>query len=129
MIAREEQQVTNAIKWIEALLSGEYKQSKFYLGSIENGFCCWGLGCYIVGRSYSATSHWERAFHHDVGYKHSDGKLVYEKNMFSYHNLAELNDNENWTFEQIGKELIKYAHLNFNNLVAEEISKHFSEQH
>jgi hypothetical protein len=38
--------------WIKALRSGEYKQGKGQLRSVENNFCCLGVLCNIHAQTY-----------------------------------------------------------------------------
>lgn len=49
IVINAEYKIKNAINWIEALLSGEYPKGQGVLGDAETGYCCWGLGCFIVG--------------------------------------------------------------------------------
>lgn len=37
----------NAKKWNKALMSGEYKQSKYELGGPSCGYCCLGVACAV----------------------------------------------------------------------------------
>lgn len=119
------EQLKNAIKWIEALLSGEYKQARGFLGSENSGFCCWGLGCHIVDLSYHPKQMWNNSFNEYVGFRNNEGRVYKDNTAYSYVVLSDLNDNENWTFEQIGKLLIKHSNPTFNNFVAAGITKHF----
>lgn len=40
----------NAKKWVEALRSGEYKQTRSYL-STKDGYCCLGVACDLAVKS------------------------------------------------------------------------------
>lgn len=42
-----EQQAANRKKWIEALESGKYKQTKSCLRDFKDGYCCLGVACDI----------------------------------------------------------------------------------
>jgi len=45
-------------RWVKALRSGRYKQTREKLGSLENGFCCLGLACHIKKiKFYEETSY------------------------------------------------------------------------
>ena len=40
----------NAKKWVAALRSGEYLQSRHYLRAMKNGFCCLGVACDVYAK-------------------------------------------------------------------------------
>lgn len=42
-------------KWVEALRSGAYTQTKGRLRSPENGFCCLGVACDLIDRDRWST--------------------------------------------------------------------------
>ena len=124
MLEIKESQCNNAIKWIEALLSGEYKQSKSgVLGNAEMGFCCWGLGCHVVGTEFDYTRLWNWEFSHDVGFNRVSGRVHTEYRGEDM--LSEINDKTKATFQDIGHMLIDTAHENFASHVAVGITKHF----
>ena len=117
-------QTENAIKWIEALLSGKYKQGKDHLGNEEIGFCCWGLGCFITGKKYKHSNGWNSYFYKHIGFNDKNGEII--PSLYGYNNLAMVNDHTPAGFKRIGKYLIKHAKTNFNEIVAEGITKHFN---
>jgi hypothetical protein len=51
-------------KWLEALRSGEYKQARYRLRSLDNSFCCLGVLC-------------------DIYTKEVEGSWKYDKDQFS----------------------------------------------
>lgn len=116
-------QSENAIKWIEALLSGKYKQGTHFLGDKEKGFCCWGLGCYISKMNYNSNSGWNMDFYNQVGFWDRNGEL--KKLFYGYSRLDQINDITHAGFKRIGKMLIQTADLHFNFEVAKEIKNHF----
>lgn len=117
-------QIENAIKWIEALLSGEYKQGKYKLGNPKKGFCCWGLGCYIVGREFQGSDVWDNEFYNDIGLNHHEAQIT--PKFYKHDSLVTVNDETIAGFKRIGKYLIKHASTNFNPEVAKGIEKHFN---
>lgn len=122
-----ETQVANAITWIEALNSEKYLQGKNRMGDAELGFCCWGLGCHVVEIPFKYSDGWNQVFAQHIGFLEESGvvhsEILDPKSCVS---LADLNDNRDWTFKQIGDFLTKNAHFNFKSEVAEAIKQHFS---
>lgn len=49
-------------RWIQALLSGDYKQGRIVLRSIDNRFCCLGVACDLMDQS-AWDMHNPRHFH------------------------------------------------------------------
>lgn len=113
---------SNAQKWVNALRSGKYEQGKSYLRA-KNGnkeqFCCLGVACEIfreeIGGSWKPNGGGTmafvpsntRIFHGqmiDAVLPHPVMqwfKLRLYDGMFGRTSLAELNDQENYTFNQI----------------------------
>lgn len=120
---KQEQQAVNAITWLEALLSGKYKQGKSKMGNEVIGFCCWGLGCKVVGVESSFSQLWNDDFYNHVGFWEQNGHLKAE--FYGKSNLAEINDNTKAGFKRIAKFLIRTADLHFNEYVANEITARF----
>jgi len=119
----KKEQIENAIKWIEALLSGEYKRGKGALGNKTIGFCCWGLGCYVVGKTYDPIDIWDDGFYKWVGFNNMKGYIAPQ--FYGRDKLARVNDFTNAGFKRIGKYLIKHSATNFEPHVSEGIQKHF----
>jgi hypothetical protein len=119
-----QEQKENAVKWIEALLHGEHKQGKSKLGNKKIGFCCWGLGCYIVDLPYRSYEGWNDFFYKHVGFNSQYG--IISPSFYNETSLARINDNTDAGFKRIGKYLIKHAKTNFNKEVAEHITNYFS---
>lgn len=128
----EQEQIDNAIKWLEALLSGNYKQAPDQLGNEEEGFCCWGLGCFIVKKDYTSDQGWDNELYQYLGFNDRDGlispRLIIDKSEgYTYGDLAGANDSGNVSFEQIAKYLIENPN-NFLPHVAKAITKHFANE-
>lgn len=121
----EQKQIDNAIKWLEALLSGKYKQTKGKLGNLKKGFCCWGLGCYLTHIPYNHEDSWNYEFGYKIGWWQPDGLggAISNKNF----GLAIMNDGLGWSFQDIAKYLIQNP-INFLPHVAEAIKKHFANE-
>ena len=117
-------QAVNAIAWIKALLSGKYKQTKQVLGSKKEGFCCWGLGCYITKTDYNPLESWNFELYENIGFNSKLGFLGTPLNGFS--DLADVNDATDTTFKEIGQHLITNAETEFIPDVAAAIKKHFN---
>lgn len=121
-------------KWVEALRSGEYQQTKEYLHS-EGGYCCLGVACELTGTQWipyiSENSGMRKKdkddhpiFRTSVGDKaHSyptEADLPPEvwqvltlplkdvlpdtlSTTVVFSHLANLNDGDGWTFDEIAK--------------------------
>ena len=48
----------NAKKWVAALRSGEYKQTRYKLHAREGGFCCLGVACEVF-RQETGAGEWD----------------------------------------------------------------------
>lgn len=122
------EQITNAIKWLEALKSGKYKQGISRLGDKEQGFCCWGLGCYIVGVEYDPYDTWEFTLGEKIGFLNHIGAIKphYLSDTGRFYSLAPMNDELKLSFDKIADYLIEHAKTNFIPEVAEAIQKHFN---
>jgi hypothetical protein len=120
-----ERKIGNAIKWLEALVSGKYKQRTSLLGSKKEGFCCWGLACYVSGHRYIPTDGWSNDLYFKIGFK-NNGQLVSKVRLMPERvvTLWELNDTLRWTFDEIGRYLISHPE-NFEPDVAKAIIAHF----
>ena len=121
---------TNAINWITALLSGDYKQGKHRLGSLEKGFCCWGLGCYLIlsENDWGKLDAWNTDLGEHFGFRDINGILKNPVNMVNkrLYYLSEVNDCGKFDFNFIGKHLIKHAIDEFEIGVGELIQEHFA---
>ena len=117
-------QSDNAIKWLEALLSGEYKQGKEMLGDDKRGYCCWGVGCKVIGLKYSPIDGWDDDLYKYIGFDNRAGDLKIK--FYNKTTLAAINDNTTAGFKRIAKFLIKTADLHFVKKVAENITNHFN---
>lgn len=100
-------------KWIKALKSGRYKQTKITLQD-ESGYCCLGLGCKILipkkelklkdsinmygnyPDDQPKAPKWLQEINDDF--------KTNERNITS-RSLSKLNDQNDWTFEQISEAL------------------------
>ncbi len=111
MITTDEQ-ITNALRWLEALYSGEYKQLRGDLGKPETGMCCWGVMCYVTGTEYDPNRGWADASGPVVGRLDMHGHII-SPTVDGYNALWELNDKLAWTFPQIADYLVKHAETNF----------------
>lgn len=96
--------------WKEALLSGEYKRGRIYLNDGEGEFCCLGVLCDVQGRCQTHLKH------HVVTYDNQTAALSETNPLYEYLNtqghfkgfevdgyysLADMNDSDKYTFEEI----------------------------
>jgi len=124
-----EEKVSRSIKWIDTLCtSTEYKQGKNSLGSIENGFCCLGLGCYVTGIDFHYTFGDSYEFKLSTGLYNAGGKL--KKGTFGevYKNaksLLALNDKLGLQFSEIGWLIKANLERLFEKDVALKLREHY----
>ena len=69
----------NAQKWVEALESGQYKQTKGYLSKGNNRFCCLGVACDLYQEEIGdlqVNSYYDMIFYDNEG-KHLPKKFKF----------------------------------------------------
>ena len=135
-----EKQRENAIKWIKALLSGQYEQCDSYMRMLNPinkklSYCCWGVGRHVLGLDINVLESWDdlrevgdRLFEH-VGFNDSMGAIKsspIEYQGLNYYSLGNAND-IGVPFKVIAKHLITKAEFLFNKEVAKFIKKEFTE--
>ena len=84
-------QIKNAIKWIDGLKNTKLPQGKFSLGNKEDGFCCLGYACEILSVPYNSFDTYSKELPDYVGLKNSTGsfqKLI----IGDAYSLTNLND-------------------------------------
>jgi hypothetical protein len=99
----------NARKWVEALRSGKFKQSRFVLRN-EEGFCCLGVACEVAVREGVIPE--ARAGKDRYDYDNEISSLPERVQNWlglrtpygyaeGYQSLESLNDSGEYSFEQI----------------------------
>jgi hypothetical protein len=122
--------------WIEALLSGEFKQTKEQLYcSQEDAYCCLGVACEIsedVNRDvddpekYWYESEYETtqlpyAFRWVIGLASETGSPRSIGNLqTNFDSLVRLNDEEDYTFGDIANHLLKFPEVYFEPINGED---------
>jgi hypothetical protein len=96
-----------ALKWIEALKSGGWKQCKDRLANREGGFCCLGVAAEVSGWNYNPAAP-DLIGHpiHNIGLESVIGRPLGV--LPDGYALYKLNDDKNWTFEQIADWLLQH---------------------
>ncbi len=96
-----------ALKWIEALKSGEYKQTQGQLATMDKqSFCCLGVAAEVCQWPYAPTDPDLRDLNYvQIGLRNATGNPA---NLTDLKALYSLNDNKNWTFEQIADWLLQH---------------------
>lgn len=118
-----EQKVDNILVWTDALESGEYKQLKeFELGDVDSGFCCIGLGCYVLDIDFLPHHDASDEFQHCVGLLDPLGCFVEAKSFYAANSLAEANDDTNAGFKRIAKLIKNHPDWMFEPEVAEALT-------
>lgn len=123
-----EEQIKNAIKWIDELPN--YKQApmgkRSKLGNADNGYCCLGAGCVITGTEFISDRPANHEFQDKVGLIHLCGDFIKDNTYFGEYCLAFVNDNTDAGFKRISKLLKTHPDWIFKKEVAEGIRKHYS---
>lgn len=119
-----EQKIKNAILWLTALKSGDYKQQIGRLGDVADGFCCWGLGCFLMKLSFDSSDNWSNDLYLYLGFE--DRVPTIHPPIVGFNNLADFNDVLKLSFKDIAEHLIIYAKHNFILDVADGIVQHFA---
>lgn len=135
-----EQQVKNAIKWIDALKGGKkgFKKTIGVLGedNDEDGepdeFCCLGVACKVldvkVNDWYKGT---EPLLVNILGLNDEEGEFnerIRISKTFSVENITSVNDDvytEDETFTNIRKFILKHLDKMFIPSVAQQLIKHY----
>lgn len=101
-------------EWVAALKSGKYIQGKGYLRSGDNKYCCLGVACDISKKTTGLT--WRNSYEIDGSAylrEETAKHFGFNENAFGFNfvpigsnriteTLVTLNDDYDWTFEQIG---------------------------
>lgn len=115
-----QKEYNNNLKWIEALRSGEFSQTKGILGDCETGMCCLGVANHVlnfglyptwgnlsyklhvpeaeINREYARNCPSEEKAYQELGLITGSGESVLEE---FYSSLVEMNDSRLFTFDQI----------------------------
>jgi hypothetical protein len=126
------EQIQNAIKWIDELLTTQTKQGKGKLGNAETGFCCLGLGCSILDVPYQSEDSFDDGLTIKVGLHDAEGGFFDERGDLlylpfgtdSWSSLANANDSE-VSFRDIGKTMRDKPTTVFEQDVASGIIAHY----
>jgi hypothetical protein len=119
-----EEQIKDAIIWIDGLATTKEKQGKGKLGNQEEGFCCIGFGCFILGIDYDSDDINSSTFAKSVGLRVCTGQL-HGMRYYNNSHLTDINDHTNAGFKRIAKFLKKYPESVFVEEVAEGIKEHY----
>lgn len=103
MIRRTKKFKSDIRKWCKALRSGKYKQARGRLQN-ENGFCCLGVACKIFLPKPQAL------LFGGLPEQHAEAPLWLKKINSDFRNrsscyLDDLNDDKNYSFNEIADEL------------------------
>lgn len=113
-----------AIVWIDALLNTKLKQGKRKLGNKSIGFCCLGLACHVNNINFFADNIFlSKEQKEKIGLISKYGESISKDSPKS---LIFLNDNNNFSFPQIAKILIKHPESYFVPEVAKLIRNHYN---
>jgi len=110
----------NQQAWVDALRSGKYPQTRGALQN-ENGYCCLGVACAINSQliNYTMDKRWiaggdlilQPEVHELLKLKSTYGKYDCPDAVTNTpRSLVELNDLEEWNFNQIADFIEEHAH-------------------
>ena len=122
-----QEKIANAVKWIEVLPTAKQATEIKYksrLGDAENGYCCLGLGCDVIGLSYRPSDGFSSEFKTAVGLLHEEGQL-YGGTFYNRTTLAAVNDGTKAGFKRIAKFIKTNPYKLFHTDVAEGITNHY----
>lgn len=103
------EQVENAIKWIDGLKTTKVKQTTGNLGNSREGYCCLGYGCMKLKIDYESAEGDNEEFKNAIGLKKVDGHFKSSEQLNKKLDLWEdinislidLNDDYNFSFRKI----------------------------
>jgi len=131
-----QEQITNAVNWIDALATTKDKQGKGALGSETYGYCCLGHGCKTLNVGFDGYNGVSATFQEKVGLKSPAGDFtgelrtsVVKDNLFTaslIRSLTNVNDHTSYTFNQISDFIKKHPDGLFKEEVADGINKHYN---
>ncbi len=99
-MTREQKQI-----WVEALRSGDFKQTKRRLYNTKNNaYCCLGVACKVLGREITPEDD-DKMPKRDSSYEWLTDVLKVDRD-FRYE-LSEANDEEGLTFAEIADKIEK----------------------
>lgn len=127
IVINAEYKIKNAINWIEALLSGKYKQGRRILGDEKGGYCCWGVGCKVAKVDFDPLDIWNDDLYEAIGFiklGSSYGELYTELDNNTC--LSEAND-IGVPFKDIANHLVLHADEQFEPEVAVAVKEHFKD--
>lgn len=94
------EQALNRLIWTAALRSGRFEQTKERLGSLEDGMCCLGVGCHVLGIPFDPSDSFPpEEFCKKVGLGYVEFAEI--NGEYDGGSLVNLNDVEEKTFPEI----------------------------
>jgi hypothetical protein len=118
-----ENQIKNAINWIEKLATAEkdgIKRGTRQLKSANGGFCCLGYGCFLGNIEYRPEASFSEDFTESVGLHDDMGTPISNGS-----SCVTMNDSLSLSFSEISAELKEYVSDYFIPEVAKGINEHF----
>ena len=90
-------------KWLTELRSGQYKQGKKLLRSLQDDYCCLGIACEIVKPESGRHCDTKNAYEYENLYFSISDNMKKQTGLTLdiEYILSSLNDYDNWTFPQI----------------------------
>lgn len=114
-----------ALLWIETLATTDHKQLKGSLESVDEGFCCLGLGAHTCNVAFDPDDAGAPALfvervglRHTLGFATPESGVTYASIEWDTLSLIALNDEKEYSFKQIAAALKKNPQRYFEEEVA-----------
>ena len=124
------QQFENAVKWIDALKSGEYRKTTCQLGKEDGAgnwsYCCLGVGCKVLGLHTSMLQAVSFELKDSVGLNYANGNFRTLQGFSD--SLTLLNDTE-FSKDKGFENMVPYIIDNIDTLFRDEVAKLLKEHY
>ncbi len=124
------QKAANAIRWINPLPDGKQAPmgKRRRLGDTDNGFCCLGYGCHVLGVDFIGSDALSAELVNLTGLLSAGGTFKEGRKFYKLSGLADINDMTNAGFKRIARLMRTKPHWMFDADVADLIQAYYEMQ-
>ncbi len=124
------QKAANTIRWINHLPDGKQapKGRRGELGDVNNGFCCLGYGCHVLGIDFSSCDIVSDDLCNLTGLSDPNGRFPEGNTFYFEKSLSFANDYTNAGFKRIARLMRTKPHWMFDADVADLIKAYYETQ-